>query len=86
MDDEKSLKALLSEAKRNIRLTKKLIKKAEAGQIRVSPGAGVTVTAPYGQVEILKGQLLDLEIQKGDIEQRLKEIMEVIDNDKKKTD
>ena len=27
MDDEKSLKALLSEAKRNIRLTKKLIKK-----------------------------------------------------------
>ena len=86
MDDEKSLKALLSEAKRNIRLTKKLIKKAEAGQIRVSPGAGVTVTAPYGQVEILKGQLCDLEIQKGDIERRLKKFMEVTKNDKKKTD
>lgn len=86
MDDEKSLKAQLSEAKRNIRLTKRLLKKAEAGQIRVSPGAGLTVTASYGQVDILKGQLLDLEIQKGDIEQRLKEIMEVIDNDEKKTD
>ena len=86
MDDEKSLKALLSEAKRNIRLTKKLIKKAEAGQIRVSPGAGLTVTASYGQVDILKGQLSDLEIQKGEIEQRLKKFMEVIDNDKKKTD
>lgn len=76
MDDEKSLKALLSEAKRNIRLTKKLIKKAEAGQIRVSPGAGVTVTAPYGQVEILNDQLRDLEIQKGEIERRLKKFME----------
>ena len=86
MDDEKSLKAQLSEAERNITLTKRLLKKAEAGQIRVSPGAGLTVTASYGQVDILKGQLSDLEIQKGDIEQRLKEIMEVIDNDKKKTD
>ncbi len=86
MDDEKSLKAQLSEAKRNIRLTKRLLKKAEAGQIRVSPGAGVTVTAPYGQVEILKGQLRDLEIQKGEIEQRLKKFMEVTNNDKKKTD
>ena len=86
MDDEKSLKAQLAEAKWNITLTKKLLKKAEAGQIRVSPGAGVTITAPYGQADILKGQLRDLEIQKGDIEQRLKEIMEVIDNDKKKTD
>ena len=86
MDDEKSLKAQLSEAKRNITLTKRLLKKAEAGQIRVSPGAGLTVTASYGQVDILKGQLLDLEIQKGDIEQRLKKFMEVIDNDKKKTD
>ena len=86
MDDEKSLKALLSEAKRNIRLTKKLIKKAEAGQIRVSPGAGLTVTASYGQVDILKGQLSDLEIQKGYIERKLKEIQEVTKNDKKKTD
>lgn len=86
MDDEKSLKAQLSEAKWNITLTKRLLKKAEAGQIRVSPGAGLTVTASYGQVDILKGQLRDLEIQKGDIEQRLKEIMEVIDNDEKKTD
>ncbi len=86
MDDEKSLKAQLAEAKWNITLTKKLLKKAEAGQIRVSPGAGLTVTASYGQVDILKGQLRDLEIQKGDIEQRLKEFMEVIDNDKKKTD
>ena len=86
MDDEKSLKAQLSEVKRNITLTKRLLKKAEAGQIRVSPGAGVTVTEPYGQVEILKGQLRDLEIQKGDIEQRLKEIQEVTNNDKKKTD
>lgn len=86
MDDEKSLKAQLSEAERNITLTKRLLKKAESGQIRVSPGAGITVTAPYGQVEILNDQLRDLEIQKGDIEQRLKEIMEVIDNDKKKTD
>ena len=76
MDDEKSLKALLSEAKRNIRLTKMLIKKAEAGQIRVSPGAGLTVTASYGQVEILNDQLRDLEIQKGEIEQRLKKFME----------
>ena len=86
MDDEKSLKAQLAEAKWNITLTKRLLKKAEAGQIHVSPGAGLTVTASYGQVDILKGQLSDLEIQKGDIEQRLKEIMEVIDNDKKKTD
>ena len=86
MDDEKSLKAQLAEAKWNITLTKKLLKKAEAGQIRVSPGAGLTITAPYGQADILKGQLLDLEIQKGEIEQRLKEIMEVIDNDEKKTD
>ena len=86
MDDEKSLKAQLSEAKRNIRLTKKLIKKAEAGQIRVSPGAGLTVTASYGQVDILKGQLSDLEIQKGYIERKLKEIQEVTKNDKKKTD
>lgn len=86
MDDEKSLKAQLAEVKRNITLTKRLLKKAEAGQIRVSPGAGLTVTAPYGQVEILNDQLRDLEIQKGEIEQRLKEIMEVIDNDKKKTD
>ena len=86
MDDEKSLKAQLSEAKRNITLTKRLLKKAEAGQIRVSPGAGLTVTASYGQVDILKGQLSDLEIQKGEIEQRLKKFMEVIDNDKKKTD
>ena len=76
MDDEKSLKALLSEAKWNITLTKKLLKKAEAGQIHVSPGAGVTVTAPYGQVEILNDQLRDLEIQKGEIEQRLKKFME----------
>ena len=86
MDDEKSLKAQLAEAKRNITLTKRLLKKAEAGQIRVSPGAGVTVTAPYGQADILKGQLLDLEIQKGEIEQRLKEIQEVTNNDKKKAD
>lgn len=86
MNDEKSLKAQLSEAKRNIRLTKKLIKKAEAGQIRVSPGAGVSVTTPYGQADILKGQLLDLEIQKGEIERKLKEIQEVTKNDKKKTD
>ena len=86
MDDEKSLKALLSEAKRNIRLTKKLIKKAEAGQIRVSPGAGLTVTASYGQVDILKGQLCDLEIQKGYIERKLKKFTEVTNNDKKKTD
>ena len=86
MDDEKSLKAQLSEAERNITLTKKLLKKAEAGQIRVSPGAGLTVTASYGQVDILKGQLSDLEIQKGDIERRLKEIQEVTKNDKKKTD
>ena len=86
MDDEKSLKAQLSEAKRNITLTKRLLKKAEAGQIRVSPGAGLTVTASYGQVDILKGQLSDLEIQKGDIERRLKEIQEVTNNDKKKTD
>ena len=86
MDDEKSLKAQLAEAKRNITLTKRLVKKAEAGQIRVSPGAGVTVTAPYGQADILKGQLLDLEIQKGEIEQRLKEIQEVTNNDKKKAD
>lgn len=86
MDDEKSLKAQLSEAKRNIRLTKKLIKKAEAGQIRVSPGAGLTVTASYGQVDILKGQLSDLEIQKGYFERKLKEIQEVTNNDKKKTD
>ena len=76
MDDEKSLKAQLAEAKWNITLTKKLLKKAEAGQIRVSPGAGLTVTASYGQVDILKGQLSDLEIQKGDIEQRLKKFME----------
>ena len=76
MDDEKSLKALLAEAKRNITLTKKLLKKAEAGQIHVSPGAGLTVTAPYGQVEILNDQLRDLEIQKGEIEQRLKKFME----------
>ena len=74
MDDEKSLKAQLAEAKRNITLTKKLLKKAEAGQTHVSPGAGVTVTAPYGQADILKSQLRDLEIQKGDIEQRLKKI------------
>ena len=86
MDDEKSLKAQLAEAKWNITLTKKLLKKAEAGQIRVSPGAGLTVTASYGQVDILKGQLSDLEIQKGDIERRLKEIQEVTNNDKKKTD
>ena len=86
MDDEKSLKAQLAEAKRNITLTKRLLKKAEAGQIRVSPGAGLTVTASYGQVDILKGQLSDLEIQKGDIERRPKKFMEVIDNDKKKTD
>ena len=86
MDDEKSLKAQLSEAKRNITLTKRLLKKAEAGQIRVSPGAGLTVTASYGQVDILKGQLSDLEIQKGYIERKLKEIQEVSDNDKKKTD
>ena len=86
MDDEKSLKAQLSEAERNITLTKRLLKKAEAGQIRVSPGAGLTVTASYGQVDILKGQLSDLEIQKGDIERRLKEIQEVTKNDKKKTD
>lgn len=76
MDDEKSLKAQLSEAERNITLTKRLLKKAEAGQIRVSPGAGLTVTASYGQVDILKGQLRDLEIQKGEIEQRLKKFME----------
>ena len=86
MDDEKSLKAQLAEAKRNITLTKRLLKKAEAGQIRVRPGAGLTVTASYGQVDILKGELRDLEIQKGDIEQRLKKFKEVIDNDKKKTD
>ena len=86
MDDEKSLKAQLAEAKRNIRLTKRLLKKAEAGQIRVSPGAGLTVTASYGQVDILKGQLSDLEIQKGYIERKLKEIQEVTNNDKKKTD
>ena len=86
MDDEKSLKAQLAEAKWNITLTKRLLKKAEAGQIRVSPGAGLTVTASYGQVDILKGQLSDLEIQKGDIERRLKEIQEVTNNDKKKTD
>ena len=86
MDDEKSLKAQLSEAKRNITLTKRLLKKAEAGQIRVSPGAGLTVTASYGQVDILKGQLSDLEIQKGYIERKLKEIMEVTNNDKKKAD
>ena len=86
MDDEKSLKAQLAEAKWNITLTKKLLKKAEAGQIRVSPGAGLTVTAPYGQVDILKGQLSDLEIQKGYIERKLKEIQEVTNNDKKKTD
>ena len=86
MDDEKSLKAQLSEAERNITLTKRLIKKAEAGQIRVSPGAGLTVTASYGQVDILKGQLRDLEIQKGYIERKLKEIQEVTNNDKKKTD
>ena len=72
MDDEKSLKAQLAEAKWNITLTKRLLKKAEAGQIRVSPGAGLTVTASYGQVDILKGQLSALEIQKGDIERRLK--------------
>lgn len=76
MDDEKSLKAQLAEAKRNITLTKRLLKKAEAGQIHVSPGAGLTVTAPYGQVEILNDQLRDLEIQKGEIEQRLKKFME----------
>ncbi len=86
MDDEKSLKAQLSEAERNITLTKRLLKKAEAGQIRVSPGAGLTVTASYGQVDILKGQLSDLEIQKGYIERKLKEIQEVTKNDKKKTD
>lgn len=86
MDDEKSLKAQLAEAKRNITLTKRLLKKAEAGQIRVSPGAGLTVTASYGQVDILKGQLSDLEIQKGYIERKLKEIQEVTNNDKKKTD
>ena len=86
MDDEKSLKAQLAEAKRNIRLTKRLLKKAEAGQIRVSPGAGLTITAPYGQADILKGQLSDLEIQKGYIERKLKEIQEVTKNDKKKTD
>ena len=86
MDDEKSLKAQLDEVKRNITLTKRLLKKAEAGQIRVSPGAGVTVTAPYGQADILKGQLSDLEIQKGYIERKLKEIQEVTKNDKKKTD
>ena len=76
MDDEKSLKAQLAEVKRNITLTKRLLKKAEAGQIRVSPGAGLTITAPYGQVEILNDQLRDLEIQKGEIEQRLKKFME----------
>ena len=76
MDDEKSLKAQLAEVKRNITLTKRLLKKAEAGQIRVSPGAGLTVTASYGQVEILNDQLRDLEIQKGEIEQRLKKFME----------
>ena len=76
MDDEKSLKAQLAEAKRNITLTKRLLKKAEAGQIRVSPGAGLTVTTSYGQVEILNDQLRDLEIQKGEIEQRLKKFME----------
>ena len=86
MDDEKSLKAQLAEVKRNIWLTKRLLKKAEAGQIRVSPGAGLTVTASYGQVDILKGQLSDLEIQKGYIERKLKEIQEVTNNDKKKTD
>lgn len=86
MDDEKSLKAQLAEVKRNIWLTKRLLKKAEAGQIRVSPGAGLTVTASYGQVDILKGQLSDLEIQKGYIERKLKEIQEVTKNDKKKTD
>ena len=86
MDDEKSLKAQLAEVKRNIWLTKRLLKKAEAGQIRVSPGAGLTITAPYGQVDILKGQLSDLEIQKGYIERKLKEIQEVTNNDKKKTD
>ena len=86
MDDEKSLKAQLAEAKWNITLTKKLLKKAEAGQIHVSPGAGLTITAPYGQADVLKGQLRDLEIQKGDIEQRLKKFKEVTDNDKKKTD
>ena len=86
MDDEKSLKAQLAEAKWNITLTKKLLKKAEAGQIHVSPGAGLTITAPYGQADVLKGQLRDLEIQKGEIEQRLKKFMEVIDNDEKKTD
>lgn len=76
MDDEKSLKAQLAEAKWNITLTKKLLKKAEAGQIHVSPGAGLTITASYGQVEILNDQLRDLEIQKGEIEQRLKKFME----------
>ena len=86
MDDEKSLKAQLAEVKRNITLTKRLLKKAEAGQIRVSPGAGLTITAPYGQADILKGQLSDLEIQKGYIERKLKEIQEVTKNDKKKTD
>lgn len=68
-----NLKEQLDEVHRNIRLTKRQIKKAKNGGYQTFPGMGYSMELPCWATLVLEDQLRDLQIQEADIKRQMEE-------------
>lgn len=68
-----NLKDQLDEVHRNIRLTKRQIKKAKNGGYQTFPGMGYSMESPCWATLVLEDQLRDLQIQEADIKRQMEE-------------
>lgn len=71
-----NLKAQLDEVRRNIRITKKQIRKAKNGELSVPPGCALSIESPIGAALILEDQMRDLIVQEADIKRQIEELKE----------
>ena len=68
-----NLKNQLDEVHRNIRLTKRQIKKAKRGGYQTLPGMDYSFESPCWATLVLEDQLRDLQIQEADIKRQMEE-------------
>ena len=68
-----NLKNQLDEVHRNIRLTKRQIKKAKSGGYQTLPRMDYSFESPCWATLVLEDQLRDLQIQEADIKRQMEE-------------
>ena len=68
-----NLKEQLDEVHRNIRLTKRQIKKAKNGGYQTLSGVDYSFESPCWATLVLEDQLRDLQIQEADIKRQMEE-------------